>query len=678
MPRNRRVLTLVVLAVCLSLLAVSGFAPIGEVTAQDEEDNEADAPHTNPNEASEDGDGERVSAWLQDRLSDSLGSSSEQISEGQYEQAREILGDDYDDYLEQYGEVSDEGGADEYEEARSNQTELIDATEEYDATYEEYEEAREAGDDQRARELARELESLSDEIDEKSQEADERQETIEEETGTDTSETREAVNEIRTNTESTQQEVRDSEFIPTEITVETDSETASFNDPMTIDGTITTTDGAPVTNEEISLEIGDQTVQTTTDLTGSFTVEYRPTTELLEQTELDIDFTPEAQSEYGGAGTTVPVTIEQSEADIEITETTESIAFGEELSISGTVGVDGIGAQNVPVAIFADGDRLGQVETDEDGNFGGTTELPADIRAGDVEIRALASLNEQALVGSETTTPIEVTETPSTSDVAAEHTDESIYIEGALATEDGTPVAGELVTLEFAGDSVTVETEEDGSYETLVAIPDEAGVFVTVDAIYADEGSNIGDSSASTEVQVGEETLLIQISEFLGIGWLATALSPINTNYWLAFAGLLLLSGTGAYFLIGQRRKSTDSSVAGSSASNSGASDRAAQESTALRTTLLESARELARTGDTNRAVERAYLAVRQDESGEGRADTHWEFYRNRQEGFASEQINALRELTQRFEHAAFSTFNVSQNDAEDAIEDAETVIDKS
>ncbi|MFC6905763.1 hypothetical protein [Halalkalicoccus tibetensis] len=670
---------MVVLAVCLSLLAVSGFAPIGEVTAQDEEDNETDAPHTNPDEASEEGDGDRVSDWLQDRLSDSLGDSNEQVSEGQYDQAREILGDDYDDYLEQYGEVSDEGGADEYEESRDNQTELIDAAEEYDATYEEYEEAREAGNDQRARELARELDSLADEIDEEGQAVNESQETIEEETGTDTSETREAVDDIRSDTQSTQQEIRDVEFIPTEITVETDSETASFDDPMTIDGTITTTDGAPVTNEQITLEIGDQTVQTTTDLTGSFTVEYRPTIESLEQTELEIDYTPEAQSEYGGDGTTIPVTIEQSEADVEITETTESVAFGEELSISGTVGANGVGAQNVPVAIFADGDRLGQVITDEDGTFEGTTELPANIRAGDIELRALASLNEQALTGSETTTSIEVTETPSTSDVAAEHTDESIYVEGLLATEDGTPIAGELVTLEFGGESVTVETEEDGSYETLVAVPDGAGPFVTVDAIYADDGSNIGDSSASTEVQVGEETLLIQISEFLGISWLATALSPINANYWLALAGLLLLSATGAYFLIGQRGNSTDSSAAGPSGSNSGASSTSSQESVALRMTLLESARELARTGDTDQAVERAYIAVRQDESGEGRADTHWEFYRNRQEGgFASEQINALRELTQRFERAAFSTFNVSQNDAEDAIEDAETLIDDS
>lgn len=681
MPRNRRVLTLAVLALCvsLSLLAVGGLAPVGEVAAQDEETNETDAPHANPDETYEDGDSERVASWLQDRLSGSLGESSVQLSEGQYDQAREAVGDDYNSHLSQYVEITgNTDEAEEFEATRDSQTELINNVEEYNETYEEYEAAREAGNDERARELARELDSLSDSVDEQSRELQERQETIEAETGANTSESRAAVEETRSDIEATQQEVRETEFVPTELMVTTGSETASFNDPMTIEGTITTTDGAPVANENITLEIGEQTVQTTTDTTGSFAVDYRPTIESLNMTELEIQYTPATQSEYGGNDTTVPVNIEQSEADIEITETNESTAFGEQFSTTGVVEANGISVEGVPVAVFADGERLGEVETNEQGAFELTTELPANVSAGEIEVRALAALSNQALAGADTTTRTDVAETPGATNVTAEHSDNSIYIQGSLATEDGAPIGGEPITLEFGGESVTVETNEDGVYETLVSVPDGVGAFVTIDAIYAEDGSNIGDASASTEVQVGEETFLTRLSQILGIGWLDTSVPSFGTNHLLTLAGLLLLGLTGAYFLLENRSRSTDPAI-DSTNPDTETGGSSTQDSTALRVSLLESARELARAGDPNQAVERAYVAVRQDESDQARADTHWEFYRNRREsGFASEQISALRALTQRFEQAAFSPFGVSSDDAKDAIEEAETVMDDS
>lgn len=679
MPRNRRVLTLVVLTLCVSLVAVGGLAPL-DVAAQDEDTNETetDAPHAHPDETSAEGDSERVANWLQQRLSGSLGDSTVHLNEGQYDQAREALGDDYDGHLAQYAEVSSEEEAEQFEEAQGNQTALIDGVEEYDETYEEYEEARAAGDDERARELARDLDSLSETVDEEGEAVQERQRTIEEETGADTSETRDSIEETRSTVETTQQEVRDTEFITTELTVETDSTEASFDDPMLIDGTITTSDGGPVAYEEITLEIGQQTVQTTTDASGSFSVEYTPTVESLELTELEISYSPETQSEYGGAETTVPVSIEQTEPTIEITETTESVAFGDEFSVSGSVEAGGVGIEGVPVAIFADGERLDEVETDEDGRFEQTTDLPASVQAGDVEVRALVTLDNQALTSADTTTLTTVSETPSEIAVATEHTDDSIYVQGSLATAEGTPVGGESITLEFAGQSTTVETAADGSYETLIGVPDTAGAFVTVEAIYAESESNIGDSSASADVQVGEATLLTQLSESLGIEWLDVSLPPLPLQHWLAIAGFLVLLLTGVYLLFDRKDSSAAHSDTGPGGRSDDAGGTSSQDSTTLRATLLASARELAQAGDSNRAVERAYIAVRQDESGEGRADTHWEFYRNRQEsGFAAEQIDALRSLTQRFEQAAFSAFGVSSDDADAAVDEAETIIDE-
>ncbi|WP_162993827.1 hypothetical protein [Halalkalicoccus subterraneus] len=677
MSSNRRLLTLVVLGLCVSLVAVGGVAPT-DVAAQNATTNEtgADAPHTNPDEASEDGDSERVANWLQQRLGSSLGESSVQLSEGQYDQARETLGDDYNGYLTQYAEMVGEDNATEFEQAQTNQTELINATEEYNQTYTEYQDAQAAGDDERARELARDLNDLSEDVEENSQAVQQRQQTIEEETGTDTSDTRATVEDVSSNVATTQQEVRNTEFVVTELTVETDSRTASFGDPMTIDGTITTTAGQPVANEPIVLEINEQTIETTTDSTGSFSVEYRPTTESLDLTELEIGYTPQAQSEYAEAETSVPVRIEQTQSSIDITNATESVAYGEEFTVTGTVEAATVGIEGVPVAVFADGNRIGETTTDENGSFESTTTLPADIRADDIEVRASTALNEQALASAETTTVATVSETQSELEVAANHTDDSIYVQGALSTNDGTPIAGEVVTLDFAGQSTTIETAGDGSFETLVDVPETAGAFVTVEATYAEDDSNLGESTASTDVQVGEVTLLTQLSEVLGIGWLDTSLSGLETQHWLTFAGSVLLGLTGAYFLLGRRGETTDSpDLSGDDATNTGASSQ--QDAATLRATLLSSARDLAQSGDPNRAVERAYVAIRQDDSDESRTATHWEFYQSHQDGFAAEQIDALRSLTQRFEQAAFSALGVSSDDADAAVDEAETIIDE-
>ena len=688
MSRNRLMTVLVVVVLCLSLLSLSGLAGVGGVAAQEaepDEPDESDSTHQHPDEANEEGDAERVAKWLQDRLSSSHDKSTVHLEEGEYEQARKAVGDDYDDYLSQYVEVSgetdeaNEEQAEEYKQAREEQTQLINDVEEYEETHKEYQEAREAGNDERARKLARDLEDLSQSIDERSESLQQHHKSIEEKSGTDTSDARESIEQTDSNVESTQEEVRDSEFIPTELSVSADSTNASFDDPMVINGQITTTDGTPVANEPIVLEIGDRTVSTTTNASGEFSVEYRPVTEPVETTEIDVRYTPDTQSDYASAETTLPVTIEQAEPDVTITGATDGAAFGEEFTVKGVVESAGIGIDSVPVIVFVDGEPLGEVETAEDGAFELTATLPANVSAGEVDVHAQVALEERALARGGTVAPVEVSKTPGAIDVTAEHRDDLIYLQGSLTTEDGTPVGGQPVDLVLDGETVTtVETAEGGTYETLVAVPDDAGATVSVDAVYAEDGSNVGNASATADVRVGEVSAITQIVDQLGI---SGGISSLEVSHWLMIAGLLILGGLGVYRLLDPRNRSDDFGPGPGSASAMGggnASGASGRSSIDLPATLLNAAREQAQAGDANRAVERAYLAMRQGIDGDGRrrTETHWEFYQDcLNDGFPSEQVDALRSLTERFEQATFSTWGVSTDDAQEAIEEAKAIV---
>jgi uncharacterized protein YeaO (DUF488 family) len=65
------------------------------------------------------------------------------------------------------------------------------------------------------------------------------------------------------------------------------------------------------------------------------------------------------------------------------------------------------------------------------------------------------------------------------------------------------------------------------------------------------------------------------------------------------------------------------------------------------------------------------------DVDGRSRTKTHGEFYRDYLNELSTERADALRSLTERFERAAFSPLRTSADDARQAIEEAETVVDR-
>ena len=663
------VIALLALAVCLVLAlgAVGGAQPANETTE-----------HEHPDEAEDEGDEGAVSEWLQGQLDDRLGESSVQLNEGQYDGAREAVGDEYDELLSNYAEVENASeedderrSAEELEEVRDNQRNLTDEVESYDQTYEEYEQAVEDGDEDRARELARELDDLAASIEERSERTDEAYERSEEETGSDRSSERESVEDVRSEIDSRHSEVREEQFLETELEVESDRTEVSFTDPVTLTGTVTTEEGDPVANEPIGLAIDEQRMTTTTDMTGSFTVDYRPTVLPLNTSTIDVEYVPERGSPYGGSNTSVPISVTQVDSTTEIDDHTETAAFGDDLVVNGTVSADGTEADAVPVLLAIDGEEYDRTETTENGTFSLNTSLPADVPAGDADVRVLTDLDERALANSEAAVPVEVTETPGVLEVRAEPTgEEGAIVAGELTTGGGEPLSEQTIEIDVDGERTTVETGEEGTFERTVTLPeDQSSVTVTVS--YADSGSNIEDVEESMTLEREGVGPAGSIDGMFGAYDLPASTEVLGVGLLVTLLGLTLVVGLVRYVRLKRNVDADrDSGRIGSPVGTptDGAAARA----------LLSLARERLETGETDRAIELAYTAARLALGrGPSEAQTHWEFYEKcLSDGLTDDERRRLESLTENFETAAFAPWSSSETEANESIGNSDRFVE--
>ncbi|WP_331234195.1 hypothetical protein [Natronorarus salvus] len=651
----------------------------GSVGLAEDATNESTPDHRHPEEVDEHGDDAAVSAWLRERLESSLEESSIRLSEGEYEEARELIGDDYDATLEQYAEVLDEDdrqAAKEIESARDDQRNLTDDVERYDRLYEEYQEARDEGDQQRALELARELESLSSSIEERSRSLDERYESMSERTGTDMSTERETVDTIRSSVVDRQSEVREEEFDETVLDLDGTPTEASFSEPMTLSGSLTTETGEPVANEEIVLAIDHderapdqprQTLSATTDGAGSFDVEYRPTTLPLNVTEIDVEYLPESGSPYAGSSASVPIDPTQTDADLEITAVNESVAFGDELVVDGTVRAGGLEAEAdaVPVTVTLDGQTIAESYTDETGSFSANGTVPTNVPVGDTEVQATVSQQDRTLSSATESETIAIEETPAGLTLTAEPVAEDrLYIHGRLTTAEGIALAEQPIVIAIGEQSTTVRTDENGEYEATITVPEEAGSSVTVTAYYGEEGTNIADEEAEIVLELGGGDGVGPLGRVLGV--------PLDESTITAGALTVILLGSGGWLLFRRRDQEGREPVETAPHEPDSSSDMRGE----ISRSLLVFARENLDRGDEHRAVEAAYVAARQRIDHGSNALTHWEFYDVcRSNGLEAEEVDRLKSLTERFERAAFSPAVIARSDAEGAIDDAESLV---
>ena len=698
---------------------------VAAVDDQDAEDDNETERHRNPDEYFEDGDEEGLANWFESRLSGQLSEGAIQLSEGQYEAASELVGESFQDRLSDYVEVAGdtdrESRAEEIEETRDEQENITESAETYEETIDAYEEAREDGDDERARELARELEALADEVNASAVGLLDHYDALEADTGIDFGDAKASIETVDRDIRERQAAIRGATFEETVLSIESDTETISYLEPMAATGSLETVDGEPVADETIRLDVGDQSLPVETDGEGAFSFEYRPISIPADADEVSVEYVPEPASAYLGSTTSVPVDVEPVEPTIEApTVDPDTLAFADTVVIETTVTVEGETAagepvegepvDGLPLLVSIDGESLGTLETD-DGVFEGMTTLPATVPAGEADLEVALPFEDRALAGASASTPVTVEETaPSLSfdatvavdgdgnddtngnDGAADDEgagDDGAEIAGAVSLEDATiAVDGELsaadesvddAAIEIAVDGEPVEvvqTDANGTFADEIALPrsvqaaledraveGEDAPTVEVTATYDVAGTNLESVEAT-------ETVTLPVADEASSAW-----SPLGISAW-AWAALALVGGGLVATAVVRRRRPRRYPD-----DDTGELPPLVPVETNAEPTLppvddlLADAQEALERDRTDDAVTTAYRATRRTLSDDDTSDTmtHREFART-----YGPETNGdgelLESLTDDYERASFVPTPVDGPTAERAVSTARTL----
>ena len=633
---------------------------VGQATAVEDADVNETIRHQNPDEYADEGDAAGMEAWLSDELTDRLVGSAAEVEDGNYDDARELVGEDYQQRQAQHAEITGEtiegSDADLYDAAGAEQLRLIESAESYEELREEYEQALEDGDEELARELARDLEENATEAQEASDGLSEVYDELEVETGEDFSDASATADGVETALEREQEEIREAEFVETELTVEADGENVSYLEALSLEGELETANGSAVADEEIQLDVGSETTTVETDGDGAFDLEYRPTDEPLETDEVAVEFVPVEGSTYLGAETSIDVSIEQVEPTIDDLEVTDETASGEDLAVEGALVVEDEPVDEVTLEVALDEEVLGEVNVTE-GSFDESLEVPASVADGDRELTVTLPYEDQALAETTETASVTVLETETDLSVDATRTDdEEVVVDGVRETAAGEPLENETVEVSVGEQTDPVTLDDDGEFEEILPPPDDAGGDVPVTVTYDGEGTSFADAEAETTLSLSESGVSALTAPVPVWAWFLLGLLAV-----VAFAGgLRRYRGESPAFDgatgFGVDRSESDRRLTGPEVTDA----------------LLSRAAEEQADGRSEAAVGTCYVAVRRelaDRIDVNRGLTHWEFYRQwRRDG--TDDLDALLfDLTEAYERATFDTRGLSSEDAAGLLE---------
>lgn len=668
----------------------AGEPSIAAAQPDDGGDNEsAPPPHRNPDEVREEGDIAGVEAALAGWLGSRVGESVIAINEEEYERGRELIGDDYDDALGQYVEVTRETGsertAERFGEAERTTQDLANESEEFTETYEEYQEARENGDEERARELARDLDEQATEINETARELNAILSELEALTGEDFSDAQTAALEVAAEREAIASDVTRETLTATRLLVTANRTTGTFLEPVGLTGRLTTEDGTPIANETVRIAVGDQTDAVDTDGDGRFQVAYRPVRLAVPAERLAVAFRPSRASRYAGVTTEATVRIEGITPTTAITDAPDTVAFGEQVAVAGWVraGPEETPVPGVPFVAMVDDVVIANGTTGPDGRYRVTGRLPGSIPAGDATIRVRIDQEDRAVGTDSHEVAVTVRPTDTELSVNAEAADGRVRAAGRLTTADGTPLGSRTVRLLVNGTVVeTAGTDGDGVYRAAAALPADVDGGDTIRVTVAFDGTDtsFADGSVTTLVTVpaGEGGGLAGRSSSV-VGDLLAADDEGAQRAVIAVLAVLALLGTAALLV---RRRDLDVRSEDAAA---GGTDRAAADEpsspgeTDDQSHPLDRARERL-PSDGTAAVRAAYGTVRErfsEEANVPESATHWELYLAAGDRLDDEREAALERLTEAYERAEFAPVGIDGAEAEAAVEAAAAVLDR-
>ena len=594
--------------------------------------------HKDPETVSEEGDSDRVAAYLSGQLSGLIGASTQNISAGQYEQARALIGDEYNETLSQYVEVTggtdQEASADQFATAQENAAELAALRAEFDATRQEYEAAVENGETERARRLARELATLADQIDGVSVQLANDLDNVENTTGTNLSDTQMTVVTVRETATETAATVSETQFTATTLTATLSPSQFSFVTPTTVSGTLHTTAGEPIENESVTIRVGERAYDVETNRTGQFSIQYRPVFLDMNTTTVPVRFVPADVSPYQSTNTTVAGHVTtQTSSTLSLTTTRLSTSPGEPFTINGTVTIgENSTIAGVPVVFEQAGQQLATAETTADGTVTLSGTLPVEVARGATDAAVRIPLSDSAASGAVSPVNLSVTDAPTQLTLSTNVTGTTapvVGVSGDLTLISGIPLGGESVTIFVDGtEVVTTTTGPNGQYSATIptAALDPTAETPTVRAVFTDTDRALAASRTTTTLQLPAPftTTSSWMPQF-SAGLLIVMVVAIG----VVLAGAAVFRTRGWSFPWGSVNRDDSSQASVNSNSTTGPT-QSHSDSTTRAQILLDQAEDSLTAAETTTAVQVAYASLRSalaptlsDSSG----DTHWEFY---------------------------------------------------
>lgn len=659
-----RTLALVFACLCvLSVVPAAGIALGGQAAENASANNTT--RHVDPAAVDVDGNLSDVESYLVGQLGEYLSASAVQLSQGQYDQAKSLVGPAYRSALEKYvdvaGETDGPNHGDTFQQAQSQQERYVEQVQAYRETAQAYREARANGEDARARRLARELNEQARAINRTAANLTATYDTLANATGVSLADATEAVTEVRANVTETQAEIRAESFIETRLTARAVNSTTSFTNPLQVQGRLTMANGTALANRTIRVAIGSRTVRVRTDSTGRFATSYRPVTLPANETSITVRYRPRASALYLGSTATVTATIEQVTPTLTLTNATAAAAFGAPIQAQGRLTVNGTAVPGLPVVLVADGTRLATGRTAANGSISLSASLPATVPAGTRTLTVRLPLSGRAVASVAVDRSLAVRETATNLTVDATAQNGEVRVTGRLTTRAGQPVGGRPVAIERNGTAVTtVTTDGEGRYAA--TIPAETGRRYQVTAAYDEPGTNLKPATTTATVTMPSAGPGGQMVAVTPGGLFARLRGLVLGNPLAAGAavGGLLVVAIAAVSLWRRRGTSAAAETAATATttaeSDAGTAGAAAATSQSPDGDPLETARELADAGETDAAVEAAYRAVRaslRERVATPPGATHGEFLAACQEA-ELDDVDAIASLTDAYEQAAF------------------------
>lgn len=695
----------------------SGTTPpllTNEVSLQtDSGDANRSEPHVNPDEYDEDGDLSDVRAWQVQQLATYIQNATDDLEAGEDVEGHfdESYRDHYDEYA---GIVREDGGFDQSDTDLATGVELPDAFEDvaddlvtfavalerYDDLADDYERAVERGDEDSARDIALELDVYAAEVEEAGTRLGEQFEAIETHTAADLGDAPEAVASQRDRVHETHADVEVEQFVETPITATADAEAITPADTVTVTGSIDVDDRWPDDREAVTIEInGDpHTVPlvrnpahegTGIDYDGDFSLEYQPDPFAPTADELTVTYVPTPGIGHREAETTVLVAIEPVDPTVSVFGP-EHVAYGDTVLVEAELEVDGDAVDDVPITLTLGGEELEVLET-TDGTVAQTVTIPAAVPAGEPDLVATVDLEGSAIGTAEDRTPVRVDELGTQLSVTATTADASdeLVVDGTLRTDGGQPVGDHPIQLavddEPAGET---RTASDGSFERSIPAPT-AGENATVTASFDGDG-NLESTQERTTVQATTGSWLDDVPAVAFVLAGSIVLGGVLIGVWRLTRYYRTSRGGDAGGPFGSTGVSTtedqgisfDPSEGTFSATKTDAVDGPVFDDRLPVTIgpshaeeLLKQASTQLSNGQTNEAVQSAYVAARTELHSyfpAGKNLTHWEF----QERYTGPHADALAEITEQYERAAFGLERVSREEASNVVVSARHLVE--